>query len=255
MILMEEVDRLRKRLPKIKEMIVITPLTGQAVEQTYEFMGDMLLVRKIFEKVKLADRGADRFPQIKRSIKCKSDNEMKRMGVKAFVDRFVHASYIFKNDVELHVINDRGESLIVSSEEFMSVLESLCMEERDIIIAMCEFFRLQIQETLEIYKEYASDDKFFKRYRPISNKIHTNFLDWMIGTYCNNEGLRQEILKSFFSSEYQNEKTFCFFYNRGSEFGDGYYRVGIGCKCKDQSDKYVYVDVENFLSVIKKYME
>ena len=197
MILMEEVDRLRKRLPKIKEMIVITPLMGKAVEQTYEFMGDMLLVRKIFEKIQLVDRGADRFPQIKRNIKCKSDDGIKRMGVKAFVDRFVHASYIFKNDVELHVINDLGDHLVVSSEEFMSILESLCMEERDIVIAMCDFFRLQIQKTQEIYKKYAPGDEFFKRYRRISNKIHTDFLDWMIGTYCNNEGLKLRNLKVF----------------------------------------------------------
>ena len=198
MILIEEIERFRKRLPKIKEISVVTPLMGGGVDPAYEFMGEMVLVRKIIEKINIADPQASRFPQIQRNIKCKSNNKVEMLSIQQFVGRIIHASYIQKTDAELAVTNDLGNHFTVSSKEFMFILESLCLGEGDTIIAMCEFFRVHVKKLQEVCKKNSASNEDSEKHMQIIMQKSTNFSFWLIDTYCNKERLRNKILESFF---------------------------------------------------------
>ena len=63
MILIEEINRLGRVLPKIKTKKMMTPLMGGGLDSAYEFMGDMVLARKIFERIVFCDPSANKFPQ------------------------------------------------------------------------------------------------------------------------------------------------------------------------------------------------
>ena len=160
MILMEEIKCLKKRLPKIKEMEVITPMMGGGIDLAYEFMGDMVLARKIFERIVFCDPGASKFPQIKRTIKNKVQGKTKIIKMELLLGMVIHASYIVRDSSDqLDVINDRGERFIGSYKKFMSILESLLLEYNDIIIAMCGIVRRQIQNIEKAHAKLVQERK------------------------------------------------------------------------------------------------
>ncbi len=151
MLLIDEVELLKRVLPKIKEVGLSTPLIGDGTEERidfiHNFMSAVLTARRICEKIDTCDPKRTMFRNIKKCF-CGdyekagevSKHCRKEIPVLDTLGMIIHSSYIYKDDKTVHVVNDKGECFRVSVKEFLDVLDSLCIGKNGAIWAMCKLF-------------------------------------------------------------------------------------------------------------------
>ena len=256
MLLIEEVKLLRKHLPKIKMLTVATPVAGGPVDSAYELIMDMALARNIFEKIAMCKN--DTFPRIEKELENKAQNNKKPIRVKDIFNRIIHGAYIHKSGKDLHVINDRGDEYIISAEEFMNVLDSLCLEDHETVLIMCEILRKKIQASQDVYGREGASDKFLT----MMYQIIRDYLPWLVHSYCSTGDLAQKVVAKFFPEQTNNKllSTFCISGTKygGAFFIPGYFAIELESRWEQESDEVVekrMINLYDLLSLVEKYTE
>lgn len=253
--LIEEIRLLRKNLLNVKNLTVETPTAGGSVDSAYELVMYMALARNILTKIEKCKH--NKFPHIKRKLENKVQNKEKLIKTKEMFNRIVHGAYIRKSEEDLHVINDRGEEYIVSLEVFMNVLDSLCLEDHEAVLVMCEILRGQAQRIQKIYEKDSQKDGIDDETMKIWNQIIHTSLDWLVWTYCSNGDLAQKVVINFFP-EQEKKKLLPSLWVGGARWGKDYFAIELGSKWLQETDEVVekrFVSIYNFLDMIEEYAE
>lgn len=291
MLLIDEVRRLRKIFPRIKDAKIMTPLLGGGIDDVYEFMGDMLLVREIWGRIIFSDPNASKFPKIKRTMEVEfidretREKKVQQKKVGFLLGMIIHCKYFVggSSDNTLDVVNDRGERFIGSFEEFIAILESLLLNDDDVIFVMCGVIRRQMEELKKAHERLIEERKKIggsvqEQERQVSDKdgsyylAHKRYydetdilwdmnvganLDWLLDHYFGANGSARNDLKPFLPEDHQKERNFYRFYFTNRNITDARYIIKFGGAWgKGMNEKcwIGWMDVNILLSIIEKHM-
>ena len=257
MLLIEEVKMFRKCLPKIQNILVETPVVGGSVDSAYELVKYMALARNIFDKIVLCQN--DKFSITKEEFENKARNGEDSIKIKDVFSRIIHGSYIDKSEENLYVINDLGEEYIISAEEFMNVLNSLCLKDHEVAFVVCGVLRYRIQKSYDMYVKEGYSDKYVE---VIKNQIILAHLSWLVHSYCSTGDLAQEVVARFFPEQIDNKVLPSFLVSGGKLGGDfiapDLLVLEISSCWKEEGDKVFerrMINVYDLLSLVEKYTE
>ena len=233
MFLIDEIDILKKKLCKIRDMEVSTPIVGEDIRDNrnlfFDFMGTMVIARRIVEKIDKCDPKRKTFRCVKKQLEYyvgdkNLKTDIKPIGIKSILDKIIHSSFLEKRGDIFLVANDYGYVFSVSVEDFLDALASLCIEKNGAIMVMCDLFEKSANEIENLIKEkFANrlqdswDNNEIEINNDILNDICTDlymddslywkefFLMWL-SSYCGgvqpcrepDVELRTSILKHFF---------------------------------------------------------
>ncbi len=207
--------------------------------------------------------------------------------VKKFLGMIIHSSYVFKDDKVIQVMNDHGRVFRVSTQEFLDVLDSLCIGKNGAIWVMCKLFKEFVEKIEDrMKKEFSNEledllnndvnineEVFYERLKKVHLNMmdavlcEDNFLNWL-NFYCHDNGickepdleLAREILLNIFSdSETKHRIEMGDFRTCGfmSEFKNMSCEIIVGSANVAESGEMEFlskqVPVGKLLSVIKKY--
>ena len=265
MLLIEEVRRLRKIFPRIIGAKIGTPLMGGGVDDIYEFIGDMVLVREIWARIIFCDPDASKFPKIKRTMEVdftndKGKTEKIRKKVDSLLGMIVHGKYLLSDSNNtLDVINDRGERFRGSFKEFTTILESLLLDDNDVIFAMCAVVRRQIKKIKKAHKRlnYDAHEKYYKEIYILWDANVGANLDWLLDHYFGSNGIARKDLKPFLPED-QKEKNFYRFYFTNRNIVNTRYNIKFGGAWGQGMDEKCWIgciDVNILLSIIEKHIK
>ena len=256
MLLIEEVKLFRKYLPKIKMLTVETPAAGGPVDSAYELIKYMALARNIFEKIAMCRN--NNFPHIKRELKNKVQNNKKPIRVKDIFSRIIHGAYIHKSGEQLHVINDLGDEYIISAEEFMNVLDSLCLKDHEVAFVVCQILREKIQKSQDIYGKEGSSDEYMK----VMYQIIRDHLFWFLRSYCSTGDLAQKVAEKFFPEQTDNKLLLPFSVDGAKYGGDffisGYFAISIASRWEQEKDEVIekrMINLYDLILLVEKHTE
>ena len=224
MLLVEEVKLLRQNLSRIKELTFATPLMGGGVELAYEFVMYMALARNIYDKIKMF---GDRYPVLRRNFENRVGGISNRIAVNDVLNKIIHGSYIEKSERDLHVESDEGEVYIIDSEEFKSILDTLCLSDNESVFIMCQILRYKVEE----FQTTREEDVVARESLKLRNQMR-KYLMWMINTHSSSEEVSRELSSRLFpeNSVRQFVPTYCY---EGSDYGSFQsprFNVQISCR-------------------------
>lgn len=259
MLLIEEVKMLRECLLKIKNIPVVTPLAGGSVDSAYELIKYMALARNIFEKIEKCKD--NKFSITGKKFENKAQNGKEPIKIKDVFNRIIHGSYIHKSEENLHVINDWGDEYIISAEEFMNVLDSLCLKDHEVAFVVCKTLRDRIQELCGVYEKEGSSDKFraMLEKKGIMSGVTRGPLFWLVHTYCSTGDLVDKVTEKFFVEQSDNILLFfwCSNVHYNGDFST-YLEFGLGSRWRQENDEVVEtrtINLYDLLSLVEKYTE
>ncbi len=255
--LIDEVKFLKKNLPRIKNLTVETGLMSGPVDSAYELVKYMALARNIFDKIDLCKN--DKFSITKEELENKAQNSEEKIEIKKIFNQIIHGAYISKSDGNLRVRNDWGYEYIISAEEFMNVLDSLCLKDHEVAFVVCKILRYRIQKSYDMYVKEGYSDRYVE---VITNQIILDHLFWLVCSYCSTGDLAREVVANFFREQIDN-KVLPSFSVSGAKLGgdfiasdylafelDGYWEE----KNNKVNEKRV-INLYDLLSLVEKYAE
>ena len=255
--LTEEVKLLRKCLPRIKSLTVETGLVSGSVDSAYELIKYMALARNIFEKIEVCKN--NKFSIMKKKLENNAQNGKEPVKIKDIFNRIIHGAYISKSEGNLRVRNDWGDEYIISAEEFMNVLDSLCLKDHEVAFVVCKILRDRIQKSYDMYVKEGYSDKYVE---VITNQIILDHLFWLVHSYCSTGDLAQEVLAKFFPEQIDNKLLPSFSVSGARLGGDyiasDYFALELDGCWKEENDKVFerrVINLYGLLSLVEKYTE
>ncbi len=225
----------------------------------------MVLVREIWARIIFCDPDASKFPKIKRTMEVdftndKGKTEKIRKKVGSLLGMIVHGKYLLSDSNNtLDVINDRDERFRGSFKEFTTILESLLLDDNDVIFAMCAVVRRQIEKIKKAHKRlnYDAHEKYYKEIDILWDANVGANLDWLLDHYFGSNGIARKDLKPFLPED-QKEKNFYRFYFTNRNIVNTRYNIKFGGAWGQGMDEKCWIgciDVNILLSIIEKHIK
>lgn len=141
MLLVDQVDVLRRNLPEIKEMRCALPLCGgyKNTKAAYHFAYLLLPARDIITTIKAVEPRENTLPDRIRGWKITVTDEYRieeLAHLKDILGKIIHMHYL-RFDEELDVSNDLDERIIVPRDVFLQQIGRLVLEYKDICLVVC----------------------------------------------------------------------------------------------------------------------
>ena len=141
MLLVDQVEVLRKNLPEIMEMRCVLPLSGgyKDTRAVYRFAYLVLPARDIITTIMAADPGGNVLPGHLRewNLGAKDEyGEEVQVPLKRILGMIIHMHYLHVGE-KLDVSNDSNERRIVSRDMFLQGIKRLVLTYEDICLVAC----------------------------------------------------------------------------------------------------------------------
>ena len=141
MLLVDQVDVLRRNLPEIKEMRCVLPLGGgyENTKAAYRFAYLLHPARDIITTIKASDPGENTLPGRLQGWMITVTDGYKNEApahLKDILGKIIHMHYL-RSDEVLDVSNDLNERIIVSRDDFLQQTGRLVLEYKDICLVVC----------------------------------------------------------------------------------------------------------------------
>lgn len=288
MLLIEEVHRLKRNFPRIVGAKIMTPLMGSGTDDAYDFKSDIVLVREIWGWIISCDPDGSKFPGIKRTMEVRFTNNkreteevQKKIGF--LLGMIVHGNYLVRDSGDaLDVINDRDERFICSFKKFVAILESLLLEDNDVMFVICAFVRRQMEKLKKAHEKlieerkklgyskqeqdrqvsaeegsyFCAHENYYKVNDTLLNTNVSTNLDWLLNYYFGDNGLAREDLNIFVPKD-QREKNFDRFYFTNRSIKNTRYFIKFGGVWGQRTDEKCWmgwIDIDILLSIIEKHV-
>ena len=152
MLLIDQVELLRERMPELRQQRFALPLMGgmSATRQTYRFKSLLHPARDIATTISQSDPAGDQLPTHLRGWNLDVEDawgKPQTIHLKKLLGMTIHVYYLHLQENRLDVSNDLGHRVIVPYDYFLAFVERLVLSPQDICLIVCSLAEQRFEST------------------------------------------------------------------------------------------------------------